>query len=206
MKKIAALAFICAVAVMGSGCATTFLYSMDRFSDLADVVTATAGVGLGVKVRAGRARTGLLVRNGDLFGLRGGSFFAGRWVFPLSTAGRDSLVDWDDWYLPPPFAFLFHKDHDLWDTNEEEHWDDEWRNKGIEIFSERGDRHLFLAHPETGAFGTGAYYYTQIEVVVGLGLSVRLGFNPGELLDFILGWFGADIYDDDKYLPWMGGV
>jgi len=30
-----------------------------------------------------------------------------------------------------------------------------------------------------------------------LGGTVRLGFNPGELLDFILGWTTIDIYGDD---------
>ncbi len=194
MKKIACLWVICAVAVMGSGCTTTTLYCVDRAFDLADVVTATVGVGLGVKVRAGRARTGLLVRNRELFGLRGGSVFAGEWVFPPSSGGRSSWSFWDnDWYLPPPFAFLFHKDRGLWDTDEEEHWDEGFRNKGIEISSWRGARHLFLADPFSS---TDAYYYTQIEAVVGLGLSVRLGFNPGELLDFFLGWFGIDIYKD----------
>jgi len=39
--------------------------------------------------------------------------------------------------------------------------------------------------------------FTQIEVVVGLGGTIRLGFNPGELLDFILGWTTIDIYKDD---------
>jgi hypothetical protein len=40
-------------------------------------------------------------------------------------------------------------------------------------------------------------YFTQIEVTAGLGGGSRLGFNPGELLDFILGWVGFDIYGDD---------
>ncbi|MDT8390564.1 MAG: hypothetical protein RRC34_08670 [Lentisphaeria bacterium] len=40
-------------------------------------------------------------------------------------------------------------------------------------------------------------YYTQIEVVVGVLGSIRLGFNPGELLDFILGWTTLDIYGDE---------
>ena len=40
-------------------------------------------------------------------------------------------------------------------------------------------------------------YYNQIEAVIGVGPSLRLGFNPGELLDFILGWTTIDIYKDD---------
>jgi hypothetical protein len=41
------------------------------------------------------------------------------------------------------------------------------------------------------------YYYTQIEVVGGLLGSLRLGVNPGELADFLLGWFGVDFFHDD---------
>jgi len=42
-----------------------------------------------------------------------------------------------------------------------------------------------------------ASYWTQIEAVIGIGGTLRLGFNPGELLDFILGWTTIDIYGDD---------
>jgi hypothetical protein len=41
------------------------------------------------------------------------------------------------------------------------------------------------------------YYYTQIEVVGGLFGSLRLGVNPGELADFLFGWFGVDFFHDD---------
>ena len=39
--------------------------------------------------------------------------------------------------------------------------------------------------------------WTQIDLSVGLIASVRLGFNPGELLDFIMGLAGLDLYGDD---------
>jgi hypothetical protein len=45
---------------------------------------------------------------------------------------------------------------------------------------------------------TNPAYFTQIEVVGGFGLVLRLGFNPGELLDFVLGWATVDIYGDDS--------
>ena len=41
------------------------------------------------------------------------------------------------------------------------------------------------------------HYYTQIEVSAGVAGGVKVGFNPGELLDFVLGWFGLDIFSDD---------
>ena len=37
----------------------------------------------------------------------------------------------------------------------------------------------------------------QIDLSVGLIASVRLGFNPGELLDFLIGLVGFDLYGDD---------
>ncbi len=41
-------------------------------------------------------------------------------------------------------------------------------------------------------------YYTQLEVAAGaLLVGARVGFNPGELLDFLLGWTTLDIYGDD---------
>ena len=39
--------------------------------------------------------------------------------------------------------------------------------------------------------------WTHLEAAAALGVGVRLGFNPGELLDFLLGFFGADLYGDD---------
>lgn len=39
--------------------------------------------------------------------------------------------------------------------------------------------------------------YTQIELALGVWVGVRVGFNPGELVDFVIGWFGLDLYDDD---------
>lgn len=49
---------------------------------------------------------------------------------------------------------------------------------------------------EEGAFATPSYF-TQIEINAGLFFAVKIGFNPGELLDFLLGLFTVDIYGDD---------
>lgn len=40
-------------------------------------------------------------------------------------------------------------------------------------------------------------YYTQVEILAGIGGGIRLGFNIGELVDFLLGWTTIDIYGDD---------
>jgi len=61
----------------------------------------------------------------------------------------------------------------------------------------------FIAIPYERPYGAHDYErpsyscYTDIKIVVGLGPSASVGFNPGELLDFILGFAGVDIYDDD---------
>jgi hypothetical protein len=51
-----------------------------------------------------------------------------------------------------------------------------------------------MGHP---ALEENPAYWTQVEVEAGVIFAVHAGFNPGELLDFLLGWFGADIYGDD---------
>ena len=41
------------------------------------------------------------------------------------------------------------------------------------------------------------WFYSDLEFTFSLVYGFRLGFNPGELLDFLMGWIGLDIYDDD---------
>ena len=54
-------------------------------------------------------------------------------------------------------------------------------------------------HTATGKDEHAWQSLTQCELAAGLGPTVRLGFNPGELVDFILGWTTLDIYGDDPY-------
>ncbi|MBE7438373.1 MAG: hypothetical protein HS115_07975 [Spirochaetales bacterium] len=41
------------------------------------------------------------------------------------------------------------------------------------------------------------YYYTQLEITLGLYAGLKIGLNLGELLDFLLGFVGIDIMADD---------
>ncbi len=43
-----------------------------------------------------------------------------------------------------------------------------------------------------------ATYYTQVEVTVGLYFGIKVGFNPGELIDALLGWTTFDLFGDDE--------
>ncbi len=59
-----------------------------------------------------------------------------------------------------------------------------------------GDRIVHQTVPES-VNRSSSVYLTQVKIVPGLGVSIRLGCNPDELLDFGLGWFGIDSYRDD---------
>ena len=75
--------------------------------------------------------------------------------------------------------------------------------RGKNFYAETSD-HPFVPFLQTPDLIVGQrweaeprYYYWQLEAVLGLGVSIRAGFNPGELLDFALGWFGPDVFNDD---------
>lgn len=46
-------------------------------------------------------------------------------------------------------------------------------------------------------FGYPKSYLYQIEMTLGIYGGIRIGFNPAELLDFVLGFTTYDLYDDD---------
>jgi len=63
-------------------------------------------------------------------------------------------------------------------------------NTPIRIVAALGVASALLAGPAQAA-GSGLY----------LGVGAEAFVNPGEFVDFILGWFGADISSDDEYAP-----
>lgn len=54
-----------------------------------------------------------------------------------------------------------------------------------------------MLYPDLEYYKQNLIYLTQIEVSTGIGGTLRFGFNPFELLDFILGWTTIDIFSDD---------
>lgn len=156
---------------MTAGCASTG-YLSHRGRDAADIFTCSLGTGLGVKARVGPVHAGLLA-NVDGGGLRGG-----RWEkLGVPTGNEFEIVCiGGEGYYPDGSAAR--------------------RGKSFQA----GGKCPFLTtslSPYDGSNKYPAYYYTQVEAVLGLGISLRLGINPGELLDFILGWTTLDIYADD---------
>ena len=190
MRKMLQLAVALSLAVLSAGCATP--YMTDRARDAADVLTCAACSGGGVKARVGPIGTGLFLgMNYEQLGLRGG--YAGR------LGGGDCLenmLDVDviygqmERFVPYdcPTVMLRGKAH-LSD----------------------GYLGLNFAYPcpsTTLVYGEDRFVvrsswrqtipqWTRIEAVFGFPVSLRLGFNPGELLDLILGWTTIDVFDDD---------
>ena len=132
------------------------------------------------------------VRNGftsiqvhvDMWGLRGGQFGNVAWY---EIATRDGLLPVPADWLGNPMtgAGLFGEERFTCA-----------RQRGVPW--KRGKDFLAGAPLPFLGLATQPEYYTQIDVVLGILGTVRFGFNPGELIDFILGWSTLDIYRDDS--------
>jgi hypothetical protein len=178
MKKQNYYAAFFVIVLLATGCASP--YMADRGHDAADIFTATVGVGSGAKGRVGPLHVGLFGSD-DERGLRLGDF-----------AGWDDEVessDFDTFIFPPPLGF----GTEVYTTPQSLA-----RGKVLAADSVVPCFYVFegLEEPEA-SFLEILTHYTQIEASAGLGGTLRLGFNPGELLDFIFGWTTLDIFRDD---------
>ena len=165
-----------------AGCASP--YWQDRRADAADVFTATVGIGIGATARVGPLRAGLGAHY-DFYGVEAGETGELGTLPGLVVAGPSA----------GEVSFL------LWGESAVD-LDGGARRRGKNHCSSsvasftRGLNPVPLWDPPEPAGGNPARW-TQIEVAAGLLGGVRLGFNPGELLDLLLGVFGVDLYDDD---------
>ena len=155
------------------GCSSP--YFANRGRDAADIFTFTIGKGGGAKARVGPLQAGLFF-NEDFAGLRGGGF------------GPQSAWKNEKGKLPQDTDLLFFPLFGVY---------------GLDSFHGSilppGRHKEFEAVSPIPFIYTAStpYYYTQIEVAVGFLATIRAGFNPGELLDFLLGWTTIDIFGDD---------
>jgi hypothetical protein len=156
---------------------------IDRWRDASDILTVAVGKGYGGKARVGPVHLGAFY-NRDYMGLRGGESHR-QW------SSKDALPSTFDFDL----TFISGERFDP------------------EKFVRTRDRHkCFVASGVAGlSFSKGfegedwsvgdASYYTQVEMAAGLVRTLRLGLNPGEVLDFLLGWVRIDLFDDDVNRP-----
>ena len=169
-RRCSRLAPAAALALLCAGCASP--YWQDRRADAADVFTAAVGIGLGATARIGPLRAGLGAHY-DLYGVEAGE--TGELGTPagLVVAGPSA----------GEVSFLL------------------WGESGTDLYgsaARRGKNHCSIIASPTGGLGPVPLWdppgpaggnparWTQIEVAAGLLGGVRLGFNPGELLDFVL--------------------
>lgn len=178
MKFILKPVILAMVLSCGSGCTTG--YWKDRGRDAADVFTVTLGVGLGAKARIGPVQTGLILEF-PLVGLRGGECSADNDLDTLFSAKSSASGEAIGFLIGEEEFYMVERDR-----HKEFHAESIpfWGTEGMFVYGVKDEY-------------SAPYYYTQLEVVLALGPSVRLGFNPGEFLDLFLGLVGVDIYDDD---------
>ena len=174
-------------------------YFTDRNRDAADIFTFTTGVGMGATARVGAVHAGLYTGR-DASGLKGGE---------VSWETMQNLDDkWGSTCdlllgVPTPDGWMF-----AWEDSRAAQDGDAVAVARGKVYSARGVAPLIMVPSKLGGsrpyyerpdYGPNYpyHYWTQIEVTAGAGPSVRVGFNPGELVDFLVGWFGVDIYDDD---------
>ncbi len=180
----ARVVLVLGLALAGSGCVGARWYFGDRWADAKDVFTASVGGGFGAKARVGPVNAGLLV-NSDIAGLRAGECF----YLPRSKCKMmidSSPIVWNDFDL---VVLVIGRDAFHPAGLFESEFGTRIQERSKDYYA--GGVVFLPARP-------GCYsYYTQVEVIAGIGGSLRLGFNPGELLDFLLGWTTLDIYGDD---------
>ena len=212
LSSFAAAALACgAVSMLGGGCASA--YWRDRANDLGDIASVSFGAGLGVRAQAGPVATGLGAQM-DVAGFRGGRFFADRRAFDLEPLGWSvDLV-----YASANLFGLRPVDgtQEPFDPDVDARGKYRGRYNGcIEgafipfwLFGEQlhpgehgGTADALPPYPVAPGRAAPEDHWspdwTHLEIAAALGVGVRLGFNPGELLDFLLGFFGADLYGDD---------
>lgn len=175
--------------VLVAGCALLSAcssYWQDRLDDAADIFTVTGDARTGAYARVGPFGLGLS-KEGWGYGLRGGVL---SWNFSCPPdPSKSSCSDWialgygqQSFWPEDRWAIVRGKEFVAQSTDQRSEW--------------RESEGVFVAR---STWGHSAYYYSQVEIGVGVFFGPRVGVNPGEFLDFVLGWFGVDLYGDDYH-------
>lgn len=200
MKTDKILCFLVLISVVG--CATPFgTYMKDRGNDFADCFKADVGVGLGIDAQ-------VMVTDIVAIGV-GGSV-----TRKVGFKGRHVNDWWDKHFGFPLMPFLL-----IYEVEGRPCWP--WVTTSIGTFGGEWEHALmkcYLPHHEDPNFPTAHTWSVlflncanligcrvkpfidvyDIECGVTAGVvGARVGFSPGQFLDFVLGWSGVDIGKDD---------
>ena len=159
-------------------------YVEDRRRDAGDIFTLTTGIGEGAAARVGPIETGLYLGR-DYAGLRGGEggVVSESASLPDKQSSQLDLILYSTERFTPDNGFELA------------------RNRG-KLFTAEGMALVAIPtidefNQRRGMYKGCAPYWTQVEVVAGIGPSFRFGFNVGEFADHLLGFVCIDIYGDD---------
>jgi hypothetical protein len=156
------------IAISLSSCQTN--YWINRAKDSTDVFTCSITKGLGLDARIGPLTLGLSKKS-DLMGLRAGQFGSFE-VDKRNVSGNFVYMNAEVFIPDDPLIRRRKKDYFA---------------MGIAGISFAADN-----------FGNPRWYYvTNIEASFAILYGLRIGFNWGECVDFILGLAGIDLFDDD---------
>jgi hypothetical protein len=191
--------------VILQGCATL----PDRMHDAVDTIDISVQKGFGANLHASVFGVGISF-NRTILGIEDGSFYAVKDPIPLSEYFKCiegicchpiSIIDGlekcphideygDSAASPSEVACLIWNTHTNPGAGGEEPW---YRDKPYENFK-------LLGIVPTGIDGAriSRPYFTKFTVSASFGWGFKAGCNPGELLDFVLGFFKVDIYEDDE--------
>lgn len=177
-----------------AGCTGGTDYQRNRLEDLADCVTFSVGRGFGAKVQAGVFGCAPLIVYRPKWGMHAGEMVDWR---------ATPFVCYEHTYLRDPCGYFI--------LDEYYYVSDRARLRA-KTYSQFG----FLAFMVPGPYRVLPKYViasdmwetipperlpwyklTDVNVSGGVFLGFRLGVNPGEFLDFLLGWCHLDIYGDD---------
>ena len=213
MKASLHVTLVLPILILLGGCASSE-FMTHRGRDAADIFTLTIGAGSGLKARVGPIQPGIF-QTADMAGLR-----AGQWLSNgnLLTANNDVAgplpVLTKPRYKDPLVTHVFTQgEHRVSDYRTPEvtpysrphttFWESAFGHNvfshGPGSISRARGKDIFAMSPfPFYTHGAPASYYTQVEVAGGLGMAIRIGFNPGELVDFVAGFTGADLFGDDR--------
>lgn len=179
MKRITHFGLVLVVALL-TGCASTGHYFADRGRDAADVFSLAVGKGMGAKLRAGPVTVPPLLLEYTAAGLRGGELC--RQDLTGIETNYHTLGTTDGGMV----TFIGER-FDLTTLD---------RGKNF-VASSRVGEDTYIPFITTLDSESSIAYYGEVEAVVAIWYSVRVGFNVLELLDFVLGWTTLDIFNDD---------
>jgi hypothetical protein len=160
--------FIISTLLLIAGTSCSTNYGNNRVIDARDIFSFSVGYGLGAQARVSYLAEGFLLKK-DFAGMENG---IPAWY------GFDSQAT--DIEVALGRIHIFNPPYDVY-----------VRKHGVMIAE--GPLCFYIPRKEKW----NPKWATQIDATLALGLSVKVGFNPGELFDFIFGVFGYDLYNDD---------